>query len=608
MDDLARDRFSQPFDSRGFGIAPEDVEGCLFEDLSKARHVHAGLVGREVGNHCELRVVHLRASVDFQMDDPAHAGNACAIERESYFRLFRLTVGVEAQSALQAAYSAVHRSRYEMWCNLRERGNVVRSRLEVRLHDDAVDRKQIDVDGTRREPPGTPRAPDCKLDVAREVLECGRVQVAAQRRSNVQVRRPFPAVGRLGFVKRGYGNDLRARAQALQRGQDVSLPIPEIRSDSDMEVVHAGTSSPAAYRSLAMQRGDVYPYVLDPKLTTQVWGGDELVRIYGKHGDPNARLGESWECWDDDRVINGARAGSKVADLRASLGAELLGDLDPTKIFPVLTKIITAHDWLSVQVHPDDAYAQRVEHQPFGKTECWYVLDAQPDAQIVYGWTRDTSRAEYERRVADGTLGELLRKITLKTGDTVYIPHGLVHAIGPGITIFETQQASDLTYRMFDYNRVGLDGKPRELHVRKAADVLNYRATTGGTLIQLTYHFEGLDRTALIADEHFVVERIVARSEPATMATNARPLILMSLDAPIEIRTGDSGIALDRYQTVLLAAASQWCTVRAANGDAAPFMFVTPPENRELLPVRLLAAGITQEEIDRFIAQFRPRQ
>ena len=103
-----------------------------------------------------------------------------------------------------------------------------------------------------------------------------------------------------------------------------------------------------------------------------------------------------------------------MADLRADLGSQLLGNIDPSRIFPVLTKIITAHDWLSVQVHPDDAYAQRVEHQPFGKTECWYVLDAAPNAEIVYGWTRDTSRAEYEQRVADGTLGEILRKIPLK--------------------------------------------------------------------------------------------------------------------------------------------------------------------------------------------------
>jgi mannose-6-phosphate isomerase len=353
-----------------------------------------------------------------------------------------------------------------------------------------------------------------------------------------------------------------------------------------------------------VENATIYPYVLDPKLTTQVWGGDELVRVYGKHGDPKARLGESWECWDTDRVVNGTLAGSSVADLRTKLGGELLGDLDPTKIFPVLTKIITAHDWLSVQVHPDDAYAQRVEHQAFGKTECWYVLDAQPNAEIVYGWTRDTSRTEYERRVADGTLGEILRHVALKKGDTVYIPHGMVHAIGPGLTVFETQQASDLTYRMFDYNRVGLDGKPRELHVQKAADVLDYRAATTGTLAQISYEFEGLQRTALIADQHFVVERIVAGSEPATMVSQGRPLILMSLEAPLEVTAGDHAVTLTPYQTVLVPAAANWCTVAATSGEAAPFMFVTPPEDRELLAARLLAAGVAQDSIDAFMAQF----
>jgi mannose-6-phosphate isomerase len=353
-----------------------------------------------------------------------------------------------------------------------------------------------------------------------------------------------------------------------------------------------------------MQRDAIYPYVLDPKLTTQVWGGDELVRVYGKRGDPNARLGESWECWDADRVTNGELAGSTVADLRASLGPALLGDIDPKRIFPVLTKIITAHDWLSVQVHPDDAYAQRVEHQPFGKTECWYVLDAQPNAEIVYGWTRDTSRGEYERRAADGTLGELLRHIEVKTGDSVYIPHGLVHAIGPGVTVFETQQASDLTYRMFDYNRVGLDGKPRELNVSKAADVLDYCATTKGVLSQIDYEFDGLARTALIADDHFVVERVVAGGEPASIPAQGRPLIVMSLAQPLEVRAGDATLTLPRYQTALVPAASQWCTVRATGGDPAPFMFVTPPENKALLPARLLAAGVDQPRIDAFMEQF----
>ncbi len=353
-----------------------------------------------------------------------------------------------------------------------------------------------------------------------------------------------------------------------------------------------------------MAQATLYPYLLDPKLTTAIWGGGELVREYGKHADESATLGESWECWDTNAVIDGSLAGSTVADLRAKLGPQLLGDLDPTRIFPVLTKIITAHDWLSVQVHPDDAYARRVEHQPNGKTECWYVFSAEPGAQLVLGWTRDTSREEYERRVADGTLGEILRKIPVKAGDTIYIPAGTVHAIGAGIALFETQQASDLTYRMFDWNRVGPDGKGRELHIAKAADVLDYRAGTTGALLQVPYRFDGLERTALIGSSRFVVERVVATQEPASLSTGGRPLIVMSLERPMTVECNGITERLGPYQTALIPAAGQWCTVAADGGDAAPFMLVTPPENREGLAVRMLAAGVAQDAIDRFMAQF----
>jgi mannose-6-phosphate isomerase len=352
-----------------------------------------------------------------------------------------------------------------------------------------------------------------------------------------------------------------------------------------------------------MNDATLYPYTLDPKLAPAIWGGSELVTEFGKHGDPNAKLGESWECWDENPVTDGALARKTVADLRGELGATFLGNLDPQRLFPVLTKIITAHDWLSVQVHPNDAYAQRVEHQPNGKTECWYVLEAAPDAQLVLGWARKTSRHEYERRVADGTLAEILRRIPVKAGDSVYIPAGVVHAIGAGVALFETQQTSDLTYRMFDWNRVGADGKPRELHVKKAADVLDYDAPKQGTLMQLPYVFEGLERTALIADNHFIVERAVGGAEPASLATAARPLVIMSLDAALEVSCNDTTISLQRYQTTLVPAAAARCTVRAPSGQS-PFMLVTLPENREQLAIRLLAAGVDQEKIDGFMAQF----
>ncbi|HEV3154201.1 MAG TPA: type I phosphomannose isomerase catalytic subunit [Candidatus Baltobacteraceae bacterium] len=349
----------------------------------------------------------------------------------------------------------------------------------------------------------------------------------------------------------------------------------------------------------------LYPLILKPKLSPAIWGGDSLVRMYGKDGDSAAKIGESWECWDENAVVNGPLAGKTVAQLRAELRSELLGDLDPDRIFPILTKIIDARDSLSVQVHPDDAYARRVEHQQNGKTECWYVIDAQPGAQLVMGWTRDTTREEYERRVADGSLGDILHRVSVKPGDAFYIPAGTLHAIGAGIVIFETQQASDLTYRIFDWNRVGADGKPRQLHVQKAADVLDYRESHTGALIDLAYASEGFTRTILIADTHFLVERIAATETPATMHTHNRPLIIMALDPGLRLSCDGGSVELQAYQTALIPAAANALAIHAA-GQSGHFLCVTPPASIDAVARRLRDAGVAAPVIDRFLAQFAP--
>ena len=353
-----------------------------------------------------------------------------------------------------------------------------------------------------------------------------------------------------------------------------------------------------------MNNEAIYPYSIEPKETPAIWGGDALVKRFGKTADPNEKIGESWECWDENRVLNGPLAGKTIAQLRAELGATLLGDLDPNELFPVLTKIIDARDALSVQVHPDDAYAQRVEHQHNGKTECWYILSADEGAELVYGWTRDTTRKEYERRVADGTLGDILRRVPVKPGQTYYLPAGTLHAIGAGIVLFETQQASDLTYRIFDWNRVDKNGKPRELHVQKAADVLDYHRGNRNAVETIAYYYEGLERIALVGSSNFFVERVTASDEAASLDTDGRPAIVMTLDRPMTLRAGDVALALERYQTALVPAAAQWFTVSAVEGAASPFMLVAPPKSTETITVRLLAAGIEQDRIDRFMAQF----
>jgi mannose-6-phosphate isomerase len=348
----------------------------------------------------------------------------------------------------------------------------------------------------------------------------------------------------------------------------------------------------------------LYAYLLEPKLAPAIWGGDALVRRYGKPGDPAAPIGESWECWDRNRITNGAFAGVTLGELRTRLGAALTGPIDPSATFPVLTKIIDARDALSVQVHPDDAYAQRVEGQPNGKTECWYVLGCEPGAELVLGWTRDTSREEYERRVADGTLAEILRRVPVNPGDAFFLPAGTLHAIGAGIRIFETQQPSELTYRIFDWNRVGADGKPRELHVQKAGDVLDYRATFPGAVEQLTYVEAGLERTLLIADRRFLVERVAVTRLDAYVETDGRPLTFTAMDSHLRVDIGvENGVLLEPWQSVVTPASVARIAL-VPGGEPTRALLVHPQPDLAAAKARALAAGCDRRAVGAFFEQF----
>ncbi|GAC1575276.1 MAG: hypothetical protein NVS3B7_07730 [Candidatus Elarobacter sp.] len=347
----------------------------------------------------------------------------------------------------------------------------------------------------------------------------------------------------------------------------------------------------------------LYPYVLEPKETAAIWGGDALVRRYGKPGEPTALLGESWECWDANRVANGALAGRTIAELRADLGRTLTGAIDPAPIFPVLTKITAARHALTVLVHPADAYARRVERQQNGKAECWYILACEPGAELVLGWSQDTTRAEYEQRVGDGTLGEILRRVPVAAGDAFYLPAGTLHAIGAGIQLFETQQASDLTYRIFDWNRVGTDGKPRELHVAKAGDVLDFRATFPGAVQQLTYDADGLEHTLLIADKRFLVERIAVHRLDTHIHTDGLPLTITAMEAHVRIDAGGGSVVLEPWQSVVTPAALDRIDV-IPGGAPTRALVVHPQPDLAKARARALACGAAETATEAFFAQF----
>lgn len=218
-----------------------------------------------------------------------------------------------------------------------------------------------------------------------------------------------------------------------------------------------------------------YPFLLSYVTKAPIWGGTRLLGdAWGKHAD-TPTVGESWELTvrakEMSRIVNGPLAGKSLGDHIAENGNAVIGAGYTDKVFPLLIKLIDATDKLSVQVHPDDDYAARVENDR-GKTEMWYIVEADPDAEIVYGLCDGVSAADFAAAVKAGKIGNVLKHQPVKAGEVYFIPSRLVHAIGKGILIAEIQQNCDLTYRIYDYDRRGADGKLRELHVDKALDVV----------------------------------------------------------------------------------------------------------------------------------------
>lgn len=212
----------------------------------------------------------------------------------------------------------------------------------------------------------------------------------------------------------------------------------------------------------------MYPMLLTPVLHTRVWGGRKLESSLNKALPTNAPYGESWEMHDTATVANGAHAGKTLGTLLAEHGAALIGDVsDPKKGFPLLLKFLDANAWLSVQVHPDDALAEKLEGEPRGKTEAWIVLAAEAGAKLALGVKDGVTREQMAAAIAANTLQDLLRYVEVQAGDVVYLDAGTVHALGPGVLVYEIQQSSDQTYRLYDWGRMGLDGKPRALHIDK---------------------------------------------------------------------------------------------------------------------------------------------
>lgn len=292
----------------------------------------------------------------------------------------------------------------------------------------------------------------------------------------------------------------------------------------------------------------LYPFLFEPNLRIMVWGGERL-RPYKGLEPSEEPLGESWEVSTyptfPSVISNGDFNGRPLSSVIADYPNEVLGSAVNKKYkgqFPLLVKFIDAGKDLSIQVHPNDEMAMR-QHGMMGKSEMWYVINADEWSHIYLGFKKEITSEEYRKRVADGTITEVLADHQVKPGDVFSIPAGRVHALCGGIVVAEVQQSSDLTYRIYDYNRPGLDGKPRELHTELAAQALDYHVEHN---YRTEYKDEQNKAIEVIKSPYFNV-RVMTLTESfhCDMTKNDSFIIIMCIDGKCMIRICSNGEAVE---------------------------------------------------------------
>ena len=300
---------------------------------------------------------------------------------------------------------------------------------------------------------------------------------------------------------------------------------------------------------------------LNPAFKDYLWGGTKLRDEYGKKCDLD-KVAESWElsCHKDgcSAVADGEYAGLTLPQYIEKAGKAVLGtDCEKFEYFPILIKLIDAKQNLSVQVHPDNDYAMRVEGE-YGKTEMWYVVDCEPGAGLLYGFKHEISKEEFRRRIEDNTLLEVTNRVEVHPGDVFFIEAGTLHAIGEGILIAEIQQNSNTTYRVYDYGRVGADGKPRQLHIEKAIDVTRLAPATRpcGRPQAKPEAFDGGSVLPLASCDYFTVKEMEVTSHAALMADEKSFHSLLLLDGSLTLSMGGEKLEMKKGASVFVPAGS----------------------------------------------------
>ena len=300
------------------------------------------------------------------------------------------------------------------------------------------------------------------------------------------------------------------------------------------------------------------PLLFKPVLKQIRWGGRKLGSVLTKPIGDACDYAESWEIADQPSgqsvVASGQFEGRTLSELLRDYRHELLGRHDYLTQFPLLIKFLDANDWLSLQVHPNDQQAVFYNPDEHGKTEAWVILHAEPDSQLCAGLKAGVTQNDFERHLQQGTVEETLHMIPARAGDCVFVPAQTVHALGPGILLAEVQQQSNLTFRLYDWGRMGSDGKPRQIHIDESLACIDFDRgpVNPVTPVELSYgnhHFQELVRCA-----YFVIRRHRAIDD-FSLRLDDRFRILMLLDGAAELVTNAGSVSMKKGDTVLLPAA-----------------------------------------------------
>lgn len=331
-----------------------------------------------------------------------------------------------------------------------------------------------------------------------------------------------------------------------------------------------------------------YPYRLKPVIKPKIWGGHNLEQVLGKQVASGEMIGETWEAWEGCVIENGAHAGQTLDRVIALDAAGVLGSAyTRAQRFPLLFKFIDAQDDLSVQVHPDDAEAQEMEHYPYGKTESWYILHSEPGAHLILGWNHPVQTEQVARSIQENSLVDLLAAVPVQRGDVLFVPAGTVHAIGRGIVLAEIQENSDITYRLYDWGR---EAKGRELHITQSLRVMDCNPIPQSKIASLVVQSAEYDRRWLVACRYFCSEVLDVRRRTPPLTLKGKFQIVASIRGSGSVRYGpdmQESVAVPQGQTLLLPANLESYAVEPVAGPCEIFRAYVPNLEQDVItPLR----------------------